>query len=534
MISPLAPSGVRGWFEGIKSKNEAMNHVEPTRVFLVGAGPGDPGLLTVRAVELLQQADYVLYDVLVPKRILDLIPESAERLCVRDLPGTHPDKYPHIHAKLIESARAGKRTVRLKGGDPLIFGRGGEETESLREAGIPYEIVPGITAAIASAACLDIPLTHRNASSAVALITGHEMPNKPGNPLDWQALAKFPGTLAIYMGIARLPLIVAELLKHGMDPQTPSAIVVRASQGEMRTTFAPLHELDQSRRLAGLESPGMVLIGDVVSLRPEKAWFPSRPLFGKHVVVTRPKHQAEPMLRKLELLGAVPYLLPVLEFRPPSDMTKLDQAIDQLRNGEWDWLVFTSANGVRAVLERLLKRGADMRALGQVQLAAIGPKTADTLHEFSLRADVVPEAEYNSEGLTEALRTQVAGKRVLLARANTGRDYLREQLSEVATVEQVTAYEQHSTVNADSEIYSAMRRGEISYVTLTSSNIARLVIEQFDETIRGRVERGEMNLVAISPETGNAIRKLNLPVAGEAEEYTEDGIIAELVRLAAS
>ena len=213
---------------------EPMSDPSEPRVFLVGAGPGDPGLLTLRAAELLARADLVLYDQLVPRRLLDLANPAAERVCVRDLPGQHPDKYPHIHALLIEAARAGKTVVRLKGGDPLVFGRGGEEAETLRAAGVAYEIVPGVTAALAAAAYLDIPLTHRQHASAVALVTGHELPNKPGNRLDWEALAAFPGTLAIYMGIARLPLIVAELLKHGKDPDTPAAIVERASTGDMR------------------------------------------------------------------------------------------------------------------------------------------------------------------------------------------------------------------------------------------------------------------------------------------------------------
>src|SRR5947207_5501437 len=213
-----------------------MSDPDPARptVFLVGAGPGSPGLLTLRAAEVLARADVVLHDQLVPARLLDLAGPAAEKVCVRDLPGLHPDKYPHIHTLLIEAARAGKTVVRLKGGDPLVFGRGGEEAEALRSAGVDYEIVPGVTAALAAGAFLEIPLTHRNYASAVALVTGHELPDKPGNPLDWKALAAFPGTLCIYMGVARLPVIVAELLKHGKNADTSAAIVARASTGEQR------------------------------------------------------------------------------------------------------------------------------------------------------------------------------------------------------------------------------------------------------------------------------------------------------------
>lgn len=501
-------------------------------VFLVGAGPGDPGLLTLRAAEVLAHADLVLYDQLVPRRMLDLANPTAELVCVRDLPGQHPDKYPHIYARLIDAAKSGKTVVRLKGGDPLVFGRGGEEAESLRAAGVPYEIVPGVTAAFAAAAYLDIPLTHRQHASAVALVTGHELPNKPGNKLDWQALAKFPGTLAVYMGIARLPLIVAELLKYGKDPSTPAGIIERASTGDMRTVFAPLKDLEQARRHAGLEAPGLILIGAVVDQRTAQSWFEGRPLFGQRVLVTRPRHQAAGMLRKLELLGAVPYLLPTVEIREPSDFGPLDLALDRLRGHEWDWLVFTSANGVHAVVRRLAARGRDLRDLGGVKLAAIGSKTADTLREYHLNPDVVPTT-FIAEGLADALREQVVGKRVLLARANRGRDVIREELAKVAaTVEQVTAYEQIDAVDPDAESLGALRRGEIGFVTLSSSNVARALLGAFDETTQGRVERGEVKLVAISPETAKAVRALGLPVAATADIYTADGLIEAVVRLA--
>lgn len=508
-----------------------MNDAHEPRVFLVGAGPGNPGLLTVRAVEVLRQADLVLYDQLVPRRLLDYAPPSAERVCVRDLPGTHPDKYPHIHTMLIDYATRGKRVVRLKGGDPLIFGRGAEEAEVLRTAGIPYEIVPGITAALAAASYLEISLTHRRYSSAVALVTGHEVPTKPGQKLDWNALAAFPGTLAIYMGVARLPLIVAELLKYGKDPNTPAAIVERASTGEMRSVYAPLSELEQARRNEGLEAPGLILVGEAVSHRPERSWFEQRPLFGKRVLVTRPKHQALEMIEQLEELGAVTSRLPTLQIRPVSDPSALDRALEQVRQGQWDWLVFTSANGVTAFLDRLREQGQDWRALAPVKIAAIGPKTADTLLKYHLVADLVPDTAYSSEGLVESLIPHVQGRRVLLARANRGRDVLPKELARVATVEQVTVYEQHDGVDIESEAYAALRRGEIGYVMLTSSNIARGLIAACDETILGRIQRGDTRLIAISPETARVVQELGCPVAAVAREYTATGMLDALREL---
>jgi uroporphyrinogen III methyltransferase / synthase len=502
------------------------------RVFLVGAGPGSPGLLTVRGAEVLARADLVLYDQLVPERLLDLAPPTAERVCVRDLPGQHPDKYPHIHQKLIAAATAGKTVVRLKGGDPLIFGRGGEEAEALRTAGLSYEIVPGVTAAVAAGAYLELPLTHRLYASAVAFVTGHELPNKPGNKLDWKALAAFPGTLAIYMGIARLPVIVSELLKYGKPPDTPAGIVERASLGEQRSVFATLATLEEARRHAGLEAPGLILVGEAVAQRAAHPWFEARPLFGRRVLVTRPAHQAAGMVRKLEDLGAVVSRLPVVEIREPTDFTAVDRALGELRAGKWGWLVFTSANGVHALLRRLDALGRDLRDLGGVKIAAIGPKTAAALREYRLRADVVPAATFSSEGLVAALKPHVAGARVLLARADRGRELLRDELAQVATVEQVAVYEQADVVEPDAAVLDALRRGEIRFVTLPSSNIARGVLGGFDETIRGRVERGEIRLVAISPETGNAIRELGFPVAAEATTFTEDGLIQAVVELA--
>src|SRR5581483_11086648 len=293
-------------------------------VFLVGAGPGGPGLLTLRAADVLARADLVLHDQLVPARLLDLANPAAEKVCVRDLPGHHPDKYPHIHTLLIEAARAGKTVVRLKGGDPLVFGRGGEEAEALRDAGVAYEIVPGVTAALAAGAFLEIPLTHRKYASAVALVTGHELPNKPGNKLDWKALAAFPGTLCIYMGIARLPVIVAELLRYGKDPGTPAAIVERASVGEQRSVFSRLADMEEARRNAGLEAPGLIVVGEAVAHRPPHPWFE-----------TRPPHQAGDMVRKLEHLGAVVYRMPAVEIREPADFGPLDRALGELRDGGW-------------------------------------------------------------------------------------------------------------------------------------------------------------------------------------------------------
>lgn len=499
-------------------------------MFIAGAGPGSPGLLTLRTAEVLAQADLVLYDQLVPKRLLDFARHGAELVCVRDLPGQHPDKYPHIHTLLIDRARAGQTVVRLKGGDPLIFGRGGEETDMLRQAGVAYEIIPGVTAALAAAAYLDIPLTHRHYASAVAFVTGHELPNKPGNKLDWANLARFPGTLVIYMGIARLPVLVRELLMHGKNPATPALVVERASIGEMRTVTSTLAELETDRRNAGLEAPGLIIIGEAIQHRPALSWFESRPLFGKRVLITRPGHQAKSMVERFESLGAVAYSLPTLMIRAPRDAGPLDSAIEALQ--DYRWLVFTSANGVRHFFNRLFVLGHDLRILSNIRLAAVGPATADVLAEYHLKADIVPKCDFSSEGLAEALKPHVQGQRVLLARANRGRDHLPVELSAVADVEQVVAYEQEDGIDTKHEVFDALRRGEIEYVTLTSSNSARGFLAACDETIRSRIQSGVAKLVVISGETGNAVQELGFSVTGEASVATSEGLVEEVIRLA--
>lgn len=497
-------------------------------VYLVGAGPGDPGLLTLRAAECLARADLVIHDKLVHPRILDFAPPGAQRISIEDLPGQHPQRWPHIHQAMIDHARRGKVVVRLKGGDPIIFGRGGEEAESLRQAGIPYEIVPGITAAVAAAAYAEIPLTHRACASAVALVTGHENPTKPESSLDWAALARFPGTLAIYMGMARLELIVQVLLEHGKPPDTPAAIVQVASTGTQVTRTTVLSKLDQTMRDEGLMAPAIVLIGPVVALRPAHSWFELRPLFGRRVLVTRPQRQAADMVRRLEELGAVPSVLPAVEIRDPPDWAPVDAAIGRL--GEYDWAVFTSANGVESFFQRLLKTGRDVRSVGHLQFAAIGPRTAEALRRYHVTADVVP-ASFRSEDLAASLLPLVGGKRVLLARADRGRDVLLQQLSSVANVEQVAVYSQVDAVAADAPALLALSRGEIAFVTLTSANIARAVLTHLDDTARQRLHNGTVKLITISPVTSAAVRDLGFEVAAEAREYTTDGVIWALIEL---
>jgi uroporphyrinogen III methyltransferase/synthase len=331
------------------------------------------------------------------------------------------------------------------------------------------------------------------------------------------------------MGMSRLPRIVATLLEHGKDPATPAAVVRWGTTGEQQTVEAPLAELPEVVLRAGLAAPALIVVGPVVALRERLAWFEKRPLFGKRVLVTRPRRQAGDLVRRLELLGAMPFVLPAVEVGPPADWAPVDRALDALAS--YQWLVFTSANGVQSFLGRLRERGMDLRALGGIRLAVIGPATAEALRGYHLEPDLMP-GEYRSEALAEALKERAAGQTVLLARADRGRELLREELARVARVEQVAVYSQVDSVEAGSPVLDCLRRGEIDYVTLTSSNIARALVRALDEACRRRLESGEVQLVSISPVTSAVVRELGLPVAAEATEYTIPGLLDALVRLA--
>src|SRR6516225_2426805 len=486
-----------------RSGTRMADYDEPL-VYLVGAGPGHPDLLTIRAMHCLARADLVLYDRLVPARILDYAPVPAKRICVTELAACHRDRGSKIHETMIAAARQGKRVVRLKGGDPFLFGRGGEEAEVLRQNGIPYEIVPGVTAGIAAGIFAGIPLTHRHFSSAVALVTGHEDPDKEDSLVDWSVLARFPGTLIFYMGFARLPEIVQSLIDHGKDAATPAAMVQLASTAQQQTVDAPLKDLPASVEAAGLSAPAILLIGSVVSLRSRLAWFEKRPLFGKRVLVTRPRHQALDLVRRLENLGAATAVLPVVDVREPKDWGPVDRAIAALAG--YQWLIFTSTNGVHAFFRRLRETSRDLRTLGTIQIAAIGPGTADALRQFHLEPDLVPP-QYHSEGLAQALASKAAGQRILLARADRGRDVLAEELSRVATVDSIVVYSQIDVLDRNSEVFQCLRHGEVDFVTLTSSNIAKGFLNYLDDACKDKIKSGVVQLVSISPVTSSGIQK---------------------------
>ncbi len=439
-------------------------------MYLVGAGPGDPGLLTRRGEALLAQADVVVYDHLASARLLDLAPRHALRICAGKSVGHCTMTQDRIHELLIEQARAGRSVVRLKGGDPLVFGRGAEEAQQLRAAGIPFEIVPGVSAGIGVTAYAGIPATHRSLASAVAYVTGHTNPesSEAGNRLDWAALARFPGTLVIYMGITHLSAICRTLIREGKPGETSAAIIESGTLASQRTHVATLATLPEIAGRAHVQPPGLLVVGEVVALRSELEWYEQLPLFGQRIVVTRPADEGIRAAASLEAMGAEVILAPTVEVRPITDPGPLDAAILGLHG--FDWLVFTSSNGVRFFIERLEALGRDLRALGHLRIAAIGPATAEALSAFHLRADLVPES-YRSESLAASLARAAAGSRILLARADRGRTVLKDELRHLADVSQVAVYH-----NADAESLcpvaeARILEGSVDWITVTSSAI---------------------------------------------------------------
>jgi uroporphyrinogen III methyltransferase/synthase len=504
-------------------------------VYLVGAGPGDPGLMTARSLELIASADTIFHDRLIPPGALDGARADAELVYVGKAPGRPSIPQDEIGERLIEAARAGRSVVRLKGGDPFVFGRGGEEGEALREAGIEFEVVPGVTAGVAASAYAGIPVTHRDDASAVAFVTGHEDPEKAETALDWEALARFPGTLVFYMGVKRLGDNARALIEAGRDPEEPAAAVERGTMEGQRTVVATLRTLDEAVKLEGIGAPALIVVGDVVARREVLAWLERRPLHGRRVVVTRARAQASGLATTLRGLGAEVVELPAIRIEPRIESEEVRRAVGRI--GEYALVCVTSPNGAHLLFEALGNAGLDARALGgktkrkQVEeggssVAAIGPGTARALAEHGIAADIVPE-RFVAEALVEALESvEVDGKRVLVARAAEARDVLPDALRERgAEVDVVALYE---TVREAPDPAAIEAAQAADYVTFTSSSTVR----NLTEALGDRFPSGA-RVVSIGPITSEAARAAGLEVAAEAERHDVDGLVAALLMDAA-
>jgi uroporphyrinogen III methyltransferase/synthase len=490
-----------------------------SKVYLIGAGPGDPELITIKGRRILEQADVVFYDRLAPSALLDLAPAHAERIYAGKRKSVHAFTQEEVCAMLIERARRGLTVVRLKGGDPFIFGRGGEEAEALAAAGIPFEIVPGVTTPLGIAAYTGVPLTHREHTSAVTFVTGHAVAG-----IDWSKVG-LAETLVIFMGLTTLPEIARELMAHGRSPETPAMAVrwaTRPCQETLTGTLATLPGLIAAR---GMKPPATIIVGEVVRLRDKLSWFERLPLFGKRIVVTRAKGQADALSARLAALGAAAIEIPTIAIRPAADYAALDRAIANLSS--YDWLIFTSANGVRFFLDRLDRSATDLRAL-RAKICAIGPATRAAIEALHLKVDLMGK-EYVAEGLLEAFTPyDLAGKVVLLPRAAVARDLVPAELARRgAHVDVVEAYR---TVVPDEaarqvrEVFGVAPKPDC--ITFTSSStVENFVGAAGAETLAG------VPVVSIGPVTTRTARRLGIEVAAEARVFTVAGLVEAVLGL---
>ncbi|QDU74834.1 Uroporphyrinogen-III C-methyltransferase [Bremerella volcania] len=491
-------------------------------VYLVGSGPGDAGLITQRGIQCLRQADVVLYDYLSNPELLEYAISADEMHCL----GSHAQRklwsQDRINEEMIAQAKQGKKVVRLKSGDPTVFARATEEIEALRAADVPFQIVPGITTALAASAYAGIPLTHSDYASAVAFVTGHEKPGKDGSAIDFASLASFPGTLVFYMGVTTAPQWSAQLIAHGKSADTPCAIIRRCSWPDQETFRCTLGEIPNLLHSGSkIRPPVITVVGEVAQDQSIPNWFEERALFGQSFLITRPEHQASELRLPLAELGAEVFVQPAIDINFASDQAPLNDAIANLKS--FDWIAFSSRNGVVFFMERLRALGFDFRLLGHLKIGAIGPGTAEQLHYYGFKADVIPD-EYRAESLVAAMADQVAGKRVLLPRASRGRDVLPAGLTQHgADVTEVIAYQSTDVTQVSPEVQRQMESTGFDWVIVTSSAIARATAQLVPEVMKSS------NIVSISPITSDTIRQLGYEVTVEAKVYTMDGIVEAIL-----
>jgi len=496
---------------------------KPGKVYLIGAGPGDPGLMTVKGLACLHEADVVVYDYLANPVFLEEAP-AAEKIYVGKRKGLHHYPQEKINQLLLEHARNGKVVARLKGGDPFVFGRGGEEALELVKAGIEFEVVPGVTAAVAAAAYAGIPMTHRDHTTTLGFITGHEDPAKKLSRLDWEKLSTSMGTLVFYMGMANLENICEQLVAHGRSPETPVAVVRWATTPRQETLTGTLATIVSKVRGEGFKPPALIFIGEVVGLRESLRWFDNRPLFGKRVLVTRTAAQAGIFSVLLESHGAAAVSCPVIEIVPPASYRELDEAIAGL--ADTDVLILTSTNAVEAFFHRLTTLNRDVRALHGVEVAVVGPKTAECLKLHGLQPDIMAD-DFRAEGVIEKLRESgVSGKRVLYPRAELARDLIpRELTADGAEVLSPVVYCSRAPHNEGIRVL--LEEGQIDAITFTSSstvdNFVSMVGDEVQKLVKG------IPLFSIGPLTSETMVKHQLAIAAEAKPSTLEGLVAAML-----
>lgn len=493
--------------------------MEPGKAYLVGAGPGDPELLTLKGRRALIEADVVVYDRLANPRLLTHARTDAERIYVGKEAHRHAMSQDEINALLVERVGAGQVVCRLKGGDPFVFGRGGEEGESLTAAGLSWEYVPGVTSAIAVPGYAGIPVTHRGLCAAFAVVTAHEDPSKGPSSIRWDQLAAGVDTLLFLMGVERLPLIVERLLEHGKPATTPVAVVSWGTYSRQRTVEGTLADIVSRCEDAEMEPPAVTVVGEVAALRDRLRWFDNRPLFGRRIIVTRPREQSAELVRRIEAEGGEALTAPSIRIQaiPNPDLSGLAQP--------YDWAVFTSVNGVYCLADALKRAGADIRKLGPARIAAIGPETARAAERIGLRVDFTP-SRYVAEQLIEEFPESVANRRILIARAREAREVLPERWREQgARVDVLPVYETVPDREGVADLREQIISGGVDAVTFTASSTVRGFMERF-----GDLDLSRMSVACIGPITAHSARQAGLRVDVEAEEFTVSGLVAALRR----
>ncbi|WP_163338113.1 uroporphyrinogen-III C-methyltransferase [Desulfopila sp. IMCC35008] len=501
------------------------------KVYLVGAGPGDPGLITVRGKYLLEKAEVLVYDYLASKRLLKHVPKDAELIYAGKRGGVkHTHTQEEINQMLVDHAKNGKIVVRLKGGDPFIFGRGGEEVQELFKAGVPFEVVPGVTSATAAATYAGIPITHREHTASVAFLTGHEDPTKGTSNIDWSKLATGAGTIVVYMGIKNLPVIMDNLLKHGRDPKTPVAVVRWASTPEQRSVVGTVETIADIVAKANIKPPSLIIIGDVVKLKAVTDWYEKRPLFGKKIIVTRTREQASELMAGLEEYGANCVEYSTINIQPVDSYEVLDGEMERLN--EYHWILFTSLNGVKYFFERLYSMGKDSRDLKGPDIAAVGKSTADLLLQYGVNADLIPNV-FTGEGLAESLLDQgVEGRNILIPRALHGREILPETLRGAgAQVTVAPVYQNLPPQGKREALREELELGDVDMITFTSSSTVRNFLSMVDaddlDELLGLLQG--VKIAAIGPITAKTITDNGLTVDIQPEEFTIDALVQAIV-----
>ncbi len=492
-------------------------------VYLVGGGPGHPDLITVRGRKILESSDVVIYDYLVHAALLDIAAHAQEKIYIgrKGLASKRPNQAA-INQLMIRLARTGKTVVRLKGGDPFIFGRGGEEALALKKANIRYEIVPGVTAAFGAAAYAGIPLTHRELSSDITFVTAHEDPAKQSSYLNWETIAKLKGTLIIYMGTRALGKIAKLLIHFGKEKSTPVAVIRWATTGNQQTVTGTLATIEQEVKRAKITAPTVILVGKVVSLRKSLKWFEEKPLFGKTILVTRARTQASSLSHELQNLGARVVEFPTIEIKEAEDFTKLDLALHHIEN--YDWLIFTSENGVSAFMRRVCLMNMDARDLHSIQIAAVGSGTEKKLGEYALKADLIPTT-FSTEGLFRELKKQgqVAGKRFLLLRTDIAPKKLAQSLvKEGGLVSEISVYRTEKPKFSGEKLVRLLKHEKIDCVTFTSSSTAENFLGALSTSERKQIRA---KLVSIGPVTSGTIREFGVKPNAEANPHNIPALV---------